>query len=255
MIAIRVLTGNRSRTNGHGRWMNGRNGRFSERPKSWPSATAAAAAGRAPSTADDDSSSPASAIDRLLKSRRGSGFVRSLIRRMSPFGHPDDSRSWSSYLRLGVMLTTIGMLAVAGVAGAQRSPTAKSSAHEHHAPHGGTLVELGEEFAHLELVLNAQTGTLTAYILDGEAEQSVRIVQPQIEVNLRLPGSAKALALTLPAAANPLTGETVGQSSQFQAHAEALKGATRFTGTVKSVTAKGGTFENVSFQFPEGNEH
>ena len=179
---------------------------------------------------------------------------------MSPFTHPDDRedpRSWSSYLRLAAMFSTIGMLVAAGVADAQRAPAGKSPVHEHHAPHGGTLVELGEEFAHLELVLNAQTGTLTAYVLDGEAEQSVRIVQAQIEISVRLSGagSAKVLALTLSAAANPLTGETVGQSSQFQAQSDALKGVTRFTGTVKSVIAKGGTFENVAFRFPEGNEH
>jgi hypothetical protein len=156
--------------------------------------------------------------------------------------------------RPALMSITIGVLIAAGVADAQRAPAAKSDHHEHHAPHKGTLVELGEEFAHLELVLNTQTGMLTAYVLDGEAEQSVRIAQPQIEVMLRLPDSPKPLGLTLSAAANPLTGETVGQSSQFQVQSDALKGATRFSGRVKSVTAKGGRFENVAFSFPEGNE-
>ena len=47
--------------------------------------------------------------------------------------------------------------------------------HEHVAPHGGALVELGEELAHLELVHDPTTGTLTAYVLDGEAEQAVRV--------------------------------------------------------------------------------
>jgi hypothetical protein len=158
------------------------------------------------------------------------------------------------YLRLALMLTTMGMLVTAAVADAQR-PTARSVVHEHEAPHNGTLVELGEEFAHLELVLNAQTGTLTGYVLDGEAEQSVRIAQPEIELVLRLPGSAKAVAVKLTAVANPLTGESLGQSSQFQAHFDALKGVTRFAGTVKQVVARGGTFQDVAFRFPEGNEH
>jgi hypothetical protein len=153
------------------------------------------------------------------------------------------------------MMATIGTLVSGGVIDAQHRPAVKSDLHEHHAPHKGTLVELGEEFAHLELVLNPQTGTLTAFVLDGEAEQSVRIAQPAIELALRLPGSGKDLALALPAVQNPLTGEAVGQTSQFQLQHEALKGATRFSGTVKRVTAKGELFQNVAFRFPEGNEH
>jgi hypothetical protein len=188
--------------------------------------------------------------DHPLKSRRQSDGRPSVISGMSPF-----TDSFSATLRLALMSMTIGMLLSAGVADAQRAPATKSDHHEHHAPHKGTLVELGEEFAHLELVLNAQTGTLTAYVLDGEAEQSVRIAQPTIEVRLRLPGSSNTLEMTLSASANPLTGETVGESSQFQAQSDALKSVSRFSGIVKHVTAKGGTFDNVAFRFPEGNEH
>jgi hypothetical protein len=160
-----------------------------------------------------------------------------------------------SYLTLALIFSTIGLLVSAAVVGAQRPSASKASHHEHHAPHNGTLVELGEEFVHLELVLNPQTGTLTAYVLDGEAEASVRIAQPDIEPSLTLPRSAKPLALKLTAVANPLTGESVGQCSQFQAQHETLKGVTRFAGTVKRVEARGGTFQNVAFRFPEGNEH
>jgi hypothetical protein len=45
----------------------------------------------------------------------------------------------------------------------------------------------GEEFELLGLVLNAQTGALTVYVLDGEAEQSVRVAQAEIEVAVCLP--------------------------------------------------------------------
>lgn len=37
---------------------------------------------------------------------------------------------------------------------------------------------LGEEFGHLELLLNKETGELTAYVLDGEAEKPVRLGAP-----------------------------------------------------------------------------
>ena len=54
---------------------------------------------------------------------------------------------------------------------------ANVSAHQHKAPHKGTLVEFGEEFAHLELVLDQATGKISAWVLDGEAEKAVRVAQ------------------------------------------------------------------------------
>src|SRR5580765_6586359 len=41
--------------------------------------------------------------------------------------------------------------------------------HHHHAekgPHDGALVAIGHDDAHLEVVLDADTGTVTAYVLD-----------------------------------------------------------------------------------------
>ena len=58
------------------------------------------------------------------------------------------------------------------------------AAHEHHAPHGGSLQVFGKEFAHLELVLDAATGRLTAYALDGEAEGPVRLKQRLIRLRV-----------------------------------------------------------------------
>ena len=57
-------------------------------------------------------------------------------------------------------------------------------AHEHHAPHKGTLVELGEEFSHLEIVLDPASGKITAYALDGEAEKAVRLKQAEIVLKI-----------------------------------------------------------------------
>ena len=47
---------------------------------------------------------------------------------------------------------------------ADASAPAAATAHQHHAPHGGILVELGEEFAQVELVLDPVAGSLTAYM-------------------------------------------------------------------------------------------
>ena len=122
--------------------------------------------------------------------------------------------------------------------------------HEHSAPHGGTLVELGEEFAHLEIVLEASTGKLMVYALDGEAEKAVRLKQPTIEITVTNP----ATVVKLDGVANSLTGETTNDTSEFTGQSDALKGANRFEGVIRAVTVKGQPFKGVAFNFPKGNE-
>lgn len=132
-----------------------------------------------------------------------------------------------------------------------KAPASATSAvheHEHKAPHGGTLVEIGEEFAHLELVLDQATGQLTAYALDGEAENSVRLPQKEIELTI---GSA---TIKLAAVDNPLTGETIGDTSEFRSQPGALKDQSQFTGTIKKIQIKGQSFESVPVNFPQGND-
>lgn len=141
--------------------------------------------------------------------------------------------------------------------GDSAAPT-EEHAHVHHAPHGGTLVELGDHFAHLEFVLNPQENQLTAYVLDGEAESAIRIEQPSISLRIEsfVADSADAPAreltsLTLVAVANELTGETVGDTSQFVG---TLSGVSAFDGVLESITVKGREFRDVRFSFPKGTE-
>lgn len=122
-------------------------------------------------------------------------------------------------------------------------------AHAHAAPRGGALVELGDEFAHLELVLDQGTGVLTAYVLDGEAERAVRVAQPTIDLWLIPPGRTPHLA-SLDAVANALTGETRGDTSQFRAAVPALAGAATFEGSVRTVVVRGQEFRDVPIKFP-----
>jgi hypothetical protein len=126
--------------------------------------------------------------------------------------------------------------------------------HEHKAPHGGALVELGEEFAHLEFVLDSTKGTLTAYVLDGEAEQAVRVTAPSIDVTVT-PKQGAAVSLQLRAVESPLTGETLGDTSQFATMSPKLARVTRFEGVVNVVTVRGREFRRVAFRYPEGSEH
>lgn len=128
--------------------------------------------------------------------------------------------------------------------------------HAHSAPHGGTLIALGEHFAHLELVVDATAGKATVYALDGEAEKPLRLPQEKIGLSItRKVGDAVSSAtLELLAVTNPLTGEQVGDSSEFSGESELLKGADRFEGVVQSVSIQGETLEGVRFAYPEGNE-
>ncbi len=138
-------------------------------------------------------------------------------------------------------------------AGCNPSPAPKPKAdsqahvHEHHAPHGGALAELGEEFAHVEVTLTKE-GELRLYLLDGESENPVR--SKQAALNVKMEGGS---VLSLSAAANPLTGETVGDSSEFAGTFPALKGKDHFHGTLERVELLGSVFENVELKWPDGD--
>jgi hypothetical protein len=131
---------------------------------------------------------------------------------------------------------------------AERQEGNQSAAHEHSAPHGGLLVELGEEFAHVELVLNRREGALTAYVLDGEAEQPIRLSQLTIDVilDVPIPGSA----LTFGPVASVLTGEGAGDTSQFVIRHDALRISAPISGRLKALTVRGREFRDVPFTIP-----
>jgi hypothetical protein len=125
-------------------------------------------------------------------------------------------------------------------------------AHAHEAPHGGSAVVLGDEAFHLEFVRDAATGTLTVYVLDGEMEQFVRVPALEFEVVAIVDGRPEPLVFR--AVANRVTGETAGDTAQFEAQAEWLKTAESFDATLTSLTVRGVMFEAVPFEFPQGHE-
>jgi len=129
-------------------------------------------------------------------------------------------------------------------------------AHHHVAPHGGTLVAVGEHYANLEFLLDKNTGELNAWVFDGCAENPIRITDSVIECVLTI--EDKPSTLVLSAQANELTGETVGNSSQFAATLDQLQGAQKFAISIPSLTIKGQTLEDISFSYPDnggGEEH
>lgn len=125
-------------------------------------------------------------------------------------------------------------------------------AHAHHPPHGGTPVVLGDEVYHIEMVLDPPTGTLQAYILDGEMENYVRSTMESFAITAKLPGHDESLRFQ--AVTNRATGETVGDTALFAVQANWLKTQSNFDAVLKQIIIKGQTFENVRFNFPKGND-
>ncbi|MDB6168991.1 MAG: hypothetical protein JWM88_1855 [Verrucomicrobia bacterium] len=155
------------------------------------------------------------------------------------------------------LMAILAMLALGAMAGCSKSSSpaageAKPAKHEHHPPHGGTPVVLGEEVYHLELVLDAAAGKVQAFILDGEMESFIRSSAPSFEVVATVEGRPQSLVFR--AVANPATGETVGDSSLFEAQAGWLKATASFEAELKSLTIRGTTFTGVKFNFPKGND-
>lgn len=118
-------------------------------------------------------------------------------------------------------------------------------------PHGGVPVALGEDYK-LELVLDAQSGRLDAYVLDGEFENFVRISDESFEVSARLTGGAEVLSFK--AVPNRATGETVGDTSMFEAQAGWLKSQNSFPAVLKELKVKGNTYTNIAFNFSAGKD-
>jgi hypothetical protein len=123
--------------------------------------------------------------------------------------------------------------------------------HVHVAPHGGTLIELGEHEGNLELVRDASAGKLTAYVLDGHAENFLRLPIPGFAMTAQVAGKPETLSFQ--AVGNTATGEKVGDTSQFEAKAEWLKTTGEFQGTIQELPVRAKTYKGISFQFPKGN--
>lgn len=131
----------------------------------------------------------------------------------------------------------------------------KGHHHAEHGPHKGTLVVLHNHEYHLELVLDAETGKLTGYVLDSDADEAVAIKQQEIALSIAPAGEKKDDLADLfemkLAAVNPTDA---GEASEFAGESEKLKGVKEFEAVLTSITLKGEEVKDVKFNFPKGNE-
>lgn len=123
--------------------------------------------------------------------------------------------------------------------------------HHHEPPHGGTAIDLGDEEAHLEFVLDAAAGKLTCYVLKPHMSGFQRITQETVELTATVAG--KPETLTLKAVANAATGEKAGDTSQFEAQADWLKTAKSFDAELKKIGVRGKDYTALKFNFPKGS--
>jgi len=135
------------------------------------------------------------------------------------------------------ILSLVAMISFLGCGSATEAPTASSQAgHEEHdedghddehgdgdehghdqgghpeeGPHHGSLIELGNEEYHAELVHDDASGTVTIYLLDSSAKLSVPIDATSVFVNLSHDGNAEQFELV----ASPQSADLSGKSSRF----------------------------------------
>lgn len=91
---------------------------------------------------------------------------------------------------------------------------AHDHAHDHaaHGPHGGHIIELGEEEYHAEWKHDDESGKVTFYILDAEMKKEVPITASELVIETKVGENGKEYKL---AAVNP-SEDFVPKASQFE---------------------------------------
>jgi hypothetical protein len=118
-------------------------------------------------------------------------------------------------------------------------------------PHGGTLVALGDDEYHIELVLDPAASKLQAYVFDDDVENFVRSTSTTIEITANAGDITHDIILG--AVANPETGETIGDTSLFETRADWLRETSQFEGVIAAITVRGTLYSHVAFRFPTGS--
>lgn len=162
-------------------------------------------------------------------------------------------------LRLAALATAAAALAACGGHGHDHDhdhdgEEHTEEGHAHEAPHDGALVELGDHFANVEVLFDADTGTLTVYGLGAHAVKSERAPEESLAVTVA-PDDGDAVELSLAPEVSELNGNKVGDSSIFSAQSDALKGWGHFHGKIAKITLLGTSFEDIDFAWPPGDHH
>jgi hypothetical protein len=163
----------------------------------------------------------------------------------------------------GAVLAVVTVLWLAGCTGGSSTPAgggSKAAAehdhdHEHaqHGPHGGHLMEIGEEEYHAEWT-HDESGKVTFYILGPEAKKEVPVAAAEITIDVKV-GDHAPQQFQL-AAVNPQDGksavfETVNQ--QLVGVLETLKSESVVA--TLHVPINGKTYDQRIQEHEHGHEH
>jgi len=89
----------------------------------------------------------------------------------------------------------------------------KEEAHDHeHGPHGGHLVELGNEEYHAEVTFDAKANKIVVYLLDSTAKKPAPTDSKDVALKLTVGGKPQSFSAT----AAPQEGDPKGNSSRFE---------------------------------------
>jgi len=167
--------------------------------------------------------------------------------------------------RLSFLVVAISSLILPLSAGCDKQPPAAPAAksepgaggekHDEHVhptmgPHGGQLIEAGNEEYHLELIHDEAAHKITVFLLDGTAKRSVTTGTEPITINLVVDG--KPVQFSLPAARQ--NTDPAGTTSRFEVIDESLceamdapkvKGRIRFTVGGKSFSGDIGAHDHA----------
>lgn len=127
-------------------------------------------------------------------------------------------------MKLPVLLAVVGLASMLSTVGCSDRGSYREvpkgvrvkdtpAAHEHgeYGPHGGHLVELGEEEYHAEVVLNPKTKDVTVYILGSDAQKPAPIDAKEVRLELTIDGETGPHV----ARPSPQKEDHPGESSRF----------------------------------------
>jgi hypothetical protein len=135
--------------------------------------------------------------------------------------------TWLGGVALAVLMTgceskpsTTGKTAASGKAVAEKAD------HPDHGPHGGAIIEWGDEEYHLEFTVDRKAKQATVYVLDGNIRKPKPIAAQQLTLTLKQP------VITVTLEASPQEGDPAGSASRFVGKNEAFGQEQPFAGTV-----------------------
>jgi hypothetical protein len=122
--------------------------------------------------------------------------------------------------------------------------------HGHQAPHGGVLVNLEDEFCHLEFVLEPGTTRLQMHALRFHPREApVKFFMEKIEATGAVNGEVKMFTF-YPTQLDGVTA-TTEPTSLYVAEIDWLKDIAISTGILTELKIEGKTLSKITFQFPK----